>query len=306
MEYILKTNLLTKQFKKQKAVDNVSIQIERGTIYGLIGRNGAGKTTFLRMVAGLAKPTSGEIELMGISSADGKINNVFERVGCLIEQPGVYKNMNAFENLKLKAMCCGVYSKDYVNQKLAIVGLGDVGKKTVGNFSLGMKQRLGIAMSMIGEPDLLILDEPINGLDPQGIIEVRDIIHKINREQNITIIISSHILEELSKIATHYGIINNGRLLEQLSRDELMEKCVERLEIVLDNPQQACVVLEEMDGISYKVVDKQTIHVLNHIENGALINANLSKAGVMVQSIGKKSESLENYFIDLVNKDNRA
>lgn len=306
MEYILKTNLLTKQFKKQKAVDNVSIQIERGAIYGLIGRNGAGKTTFLRMVAGLAKPTSGEIELMGMSSADGKINNVFERVGCLIEQPGVYKNMNAFENLKLKAMCCGVYSKDYVNQKLAIVGLGDVGKKTVGNFSLGMKQRLGIAMSMIGEPDLLILDEPINGLDPQGIIEVRDIIHKINREQNITIIISSHILEELSKIATHYGIINNGRLLEQLSRDELMEKCVERLEIVMDNPQQACVVLEEMDGISYKVVDKQTIHVLNHIENGALINANLSKAGVMVQSIGKKSESLENYFIDLVNKDNRA
>lgn len=304
MEYILKTNLLTKQFKKQKAVDNVSIQIERGAIYGLIGRNGAGKTTFLRMVAGLAKPTSGEIEIMGMSSADGKINTAFERVGCLIEQPGIYKSMSAFENLKLKAMCCGVYSKDYVNQKLNIVGLNDVGKKSVGNFSLGMKQRLGIALSMVGEPDLLILDEPINGLDPQGIIEVRDIIHKINREQNITIIISSHILEELSKIATHYGIINNGRLLEQLSRDELMEKCVERLEIVTDNPQQACVVLEKMDDINYKVVDKQTIHVLNHIENSAMINANLSNAGVPVQSIGKKSESLEDYFIELINKAN--
>ena len=304
MEYILKTNLLTKQFKKQKAVDSISIQIERGAIYGLIGRNGAGKTTFLRMISGLAKPTSGEMELMGLSSADGKINTAFERVGCLIEQPGIYKNMNAFENLKLKAMCCGVYSKDYINQKLALVGLDYVGKKAVGNFSLGMKQRLGIAMAMIGEPDLLVLDEPINGLDPQGIIEVRDIIHKINHEQNVTIVISSHILEELSKIATHYGIINNGKLLEQLSRDELMDKCAERLEIVTDSPEQACVVLDEIGGISYKVVDKQTVYVLNRIEDSALINANLSKAGIPVQSIGRKNESLEDYFIDLISKAN--
>ncbi len=304
MEYILKTNLLTKQFKKQKAVDSISIQIERGAIYGLIGRNGAGKTTFLRMISGLAKPTSGEMELMGLSSVDGKINTSFERVGCLIEQPGIYKNMNAFENLKLKAMCCGVYSKDYINQKLALVGLDYVGKKAVGNFSLGMKQRLGIAMAMIGEPDLLVLDEPINGLDPQGIIEVRDIIHKINHEQNVTIVISSHILEELSKIATHYGIINNGKLLEQLSRDELMDKCAERLEIVTDSPEQACVVLDEIGGISYKVVDKQTVYVLNRIEDSALINANLSKAEIPVQSIGRKNESLEDYFIDLINKKN--
>lgn len=304
MEYILKTNLLTKQFKQQKAVDGISIQIERGAIYGLIGRNGAGKTTFLRMISGLAKPTSGEMELMDMSSANGKINTAFERVGCLIEQPGIYKNMNAFENLKLKAICCGVYSKDYINQKLALVGLDYVGKKAVGNFSLGMKQRLGIAMAMIGEPDLLVLDEPINGLDPQGIIEVRDIIQKINHEQNVTIVISSHILEELSKIATHYGIINNGKLLEQLSRSELMDKCAERLEIVTDTPEQACVVLDELGGISYKVVDKQTIHVLNRIEDSALINANLSKAGVPVQSMGRKNESLEDYFIELISKAN--
>lgn len=304
MEYILKTNLLTKQFKQQKAVDGISIQIERGAIYGLIGRNGAGKTTFLRMISGLAKPTSGEMELMDMSSANGKINTAFERVGCLIEQPGIYKNMNAFENLKLKAICCGIYSKDYINQKLALVGLDYVGKKAVGNFSLGMKQRLGIAMAMIGEPDLLVLDEPINGLDPQGIIEVRDIIQKINHEQNVTIVISSHILEELSKIATHYGIINNGKLLEQLSRSELMDKCAERLEIVTDTPEQACVVLDELGGISYKVVDKQTIHVLNRIEDSALINANLSKAGVPVQSMGRKNESLEDYFIELISKAN--
>ncbi|MDD6395564.1 MAG: ATP-binding cassette domain-containing protein [Firmicutes bacterium] len=304
MEYILKTNLLTKQFKQQKAVDGISIQIERGAIYGLIGRNGAGKTTFLRMISGLAKPTSGEMELMDMSSANGKINTAFERVGCLIEQPGIYKNMNAFENLKLKAMCCGVHSKDYINQKLALVGLDYVGKKAVGNFSLGMKQRLGIAMAMVGEPDLLVLDEPINGLDPQGIIEVRDIIQKINHEQNVTIVISSHILEELSKIATHYGIINNGKLLEQLSRSELMDKCAERLEIVTDTPEQACVVLDELGGISYKVVDKQTIHVLNRVEDSALINANLSKAGIPVQSMGRKNESLEDYFIELISKAN--
>ena len=167
MEYILKTNLLTKQFRQQKAVDGVSLQIERGAIYGLIGRNGAGKTTFLRMVAGLARPTSGEIELMGIPSTEKSIRSAFERVGCLIEQPGIYNNLSAFENCKLKAMNSGVYSKKYVSEKLALVGLSHVGNKAAGHFSLGMKQRLGIALALIGEPDLLILDEPINGLDPQ-------------------------------------------------------------------------------------------------------------------------------------------
>lgn len=304
MEYILKTNLLTKQFKQQKAVDGVSIQIERGAIYGLIGRNGAGKTTFLRMIAGLAHPTSGEIELMGMNSAEGDINAAFERVGCLIEQTGLYKNMSAFENCKLKAMCCGVYSKQYVDEKLALVGLDYVGKKAVGHFSLGMKQRLGIALAMIGEPDLLILDEPINGLDPQGIIEVRDIIQKINRERNITVLISSHILEELSKISTHYGIINSGKLIEQLSSEELMEKCAAKLEIVTDTPEKACTVLDKLGDIEYKVVDKQTIHLTNHIDDSANINMALSNAGVAVQSIGKKNESLEDYFIELISKAN--
>lgn len=302
MEYILKTNLLTKQFRQQKAVDGVSLQIERGAIYGLIGRNGAGKTTFLRMIAGLARPTSGEIELMGIPSTEKSIRSAFERVGCLVEQPGVYKNMSAFENCKLKAMCCGVYSKEYVEEKLALVGLRDVGKKTVGNFSLGMKQRLGIALAMIGEPDLLILDEPINGLDPQGIIEVRDIIQTINRERNMTILISSHILEELSKIATHYGIIHNGRLIEQLSSEELMDKCAAKLVIVTDTPEKACIVLDDFGDVAYKVADKQTIQLSNHLDDAADINMALSRAGVAVQSIGKKNESLEDYFIELIHK----
>lgn len=302
MEYILKTNLLTKQFRQQKAVDGVSLQIERGAIYGLIGRNGAGKTTFLRMVAGLARPTSGEIELMGIPSTEKSIRSAFERVGCLIEQPGIYNNLSAFENCKLKAMNSGVYSKKYVEEKLALVGLSHVGNKAAGHFSLGMKQRLGIALALIGEPDLLILDEPINGLDPQGIIEMRDIIHQVNRDQRITVLISSHILEELSKIATHYGIIHEGRLIEQLSSEELMDKCAAKLVIVTDAPEKACTVLDTLGGIEYKVADKQTIYLSNHLDDAAAINMALCGAGVAVQAIGKKNESLEDYFVGLIHK----
>jgi ABC-2 type transport system ATP-binding protein len=302
MEYILKTNLLTKQFRQQKAVDGVSLQIERGAIYGLIGRNGAGKTTFLRMIAGLASPTSGEIELMGIPSTKKSIRSAFERVGCLIEQPGIYNNLSAFENCKLKAMNSGVYSKKYVEEKLALVGLSHVGNKAAGHFSLGMKQRLGIALALIGEPDLLILDEPINGLDPQGIIEMRDIIHQVTRDQHITVLISSHILEELSKIATHYGIIHEGRLIEQLSSEELMDKCAAKLVIVTDTPEKACTVLDTLGGVEYKVADKQTIHLSNRLEDAAAINMALCSAGIAVQAIGKKNESLEDYFIDLIHK----
>ena len=302
MEYILKTNLLTKQFRQQKAVDGVSLQIERGAIYGLIGRNGAGKTTFLRMVAGLARPTSGEIELMGIPSTEKSIRSAFERVGCLIEQPGIYNNLSAFENCKLKAMNSGVYSKKYVEEKLALVGLSHVGNKAAGHFSLGMKQRLGIALALIGEPDLLILDEHINGLDPQGIIEMRDIIHQVNRDQHITVLISSHILEELSKIATHYGIIHEGRLIEQLSSEELMDKCAAKLVIVTDTPEKACTVLDTLGGIEYKVADRKTIHLTNRLDDAAAINMALCSAGVAVQSIGKKNESLEDYFVGLIHK----
>ncbi len=283
-------------------LDGVTFSLERGRIMGLIGRNGAGKTTFLRMIAGLASPTSGEIELMGIPSTKKSIRSAFERVGCLIEQPGIYNNLSAFENCKLKAMYSGVYSKKYVEEKLALVGLSHVGNKAAGQFSLGMKQRLGIALALIGEPDLLILDEPINGLDPQGIIEMRDIIHQVNRDQHITVLISSHILEELSKIATHYGIIHEGRLIEQLSSEELMDKCAAKLVIVTDTPEKACTVLDKLGGVEYKVADKQTIHLSNRLEDAAAINMALCSAGIAVQAIGKKNESLEDYFVGLIHK----
>ena len=301
MDYILKTNQLTKQYRLQKAVDNVSVSIERGSIYGLIGRNGAGKTTFLKMVGGLAAPTSGDIELMGCHLSDGTIHNVYEKIGSLIEQPGIYKNLSAFENCRLKALCCGVFSEDYIKGKLAMAGLENVGNKTVGNFSLGMKQRLGIAMATIGEPEMLILDEPINGQDPQGIIEVRDIIHRINTEQKITILISSHILEELSKLATHYGIIHNGRLIEQLSHDELLEKCTSRLEIISDNTGKTAQVLQDF-GCNYYVVDERLVFVNDGIEKSAEINKALVNAGIAVESLYRRSQSLEEYFISLISR----
>ena len=221
-EYLLSTYNLTKQFGHKKAVDQVSIHIKRGAIYGFIGRNGAGKTTFLKMISGLAQPTSGEIEMFGYRGKE--LKNVRSRVSCLIESPGLYGNMSAYDNLAVKCRLFGINDKRYIENILKTVGLSNVGKKKTKHFSLGMKQRLGIGMALVGEPDLLLVDEPINGLDPQGIAEIRDMIFKLRDEQNMTIIISSHILEELSKIATHYGIIHNGTLVQEITKEELMQR----------------------------------------------------------------------------------
>ena len=210
-ELLLSTKGLTKQYGRQKAVSRMDIHVKKGSIYGLIGRNGAGKTTFLKMVAGLASPTDGEINLFGYTG--NQLKRIRSRVGCLIESPGLYGNLSAYDNLKIKCKFCGINKKGYIEEILKLVGLENTGKKKSKHFSLGMKQRLGIGLALIGEPDLLLLDEPINGLDPQGIVEIRDMIWRLKEERNMTIIISSHILEELSKIATDYGIIHEGQLL---------------------------------------------------------------------------------------------
>ncbi|MDE6724597.1 MAG: ATP-binding cassette domain-containing protein, partial [Ruminiclostridium sp.] len=210
MEYLLTTNAVTKQYGRQRAVNAVSIHIRQGAIYGLIGRNGAGKTTLLKMISGLAAPSEGDFSLFGKTGRE--VSEYMSRIGSLIENPGIYPNLSAPENLQLKCLAMGIRKKGVIGELLETVGLGDTGKKKVRNFSLGMKQRLGIALALVGDPDLVILDEPINGLDPQGIAEIRETIFKLNKEKNITFIISSHILEELSKIATDYGIIHNGIL----------------------------------------------------------------------------------------------
>lgn len=296
-EYLLSTNGLTKQFGKHKAVNHVNLHVKKGAIYGFIGRNGAGKTTFLKMISGLSKPTYGEIEMFGYKNEE--LKNVRSRISCLIEAPGLYGNMSAYENLAVKCRLFGMNDRKYVESILDTVGLSETGKKKVKYFSLGMKQRLGIGLALVGEPDLLVLDEPINGLDPQGIAEIRDMILKLREEQNMTIIISSHILEELSKIATHYGIIHGGNLIQELTREELMLRCSERMEIILENPNQAIPVLDQMGFTNYQVVDKNTIHVYERLTESADVNMELSKAGILVRGIGITSEELENYFLNL-------
>ena len=296
-ELLLQTMALTKQYGRHRAVDQVSMHIKKGAIYGFIGRNGAGKTTTLRMISGLASPTAGEIELFGCRGRE--LSRIRSRVGCLIEGPGLYGSMSARDNLKMKSMLLGVYKRGYEEELLDIVGLGGVGKKPVKRYSLGMKQRLGIALALVGEPDLLVLDEPINGLDPQGIAEVRDTVLKLNRERNMTTLISSHILEELSKIATDYGIIHNGTLLQELTNEELMEKCSERLEVTLDDPERAVPVMDRLGIKRYQVADREHIYIFERLEESAALNMAFAKAGIPVRGISVTNEELETYFLKL-------
>ena len=296
-KYLLSTQGLTKQYGRQKAVDHIDIHIKKGAIYGFIGRNGAGKTTTLKMISGLARPTDGEIIMFGYRG--GGLKNIRSRVSCLIEAPGVYGNLSAYDNLKIKCKLFGIQEKSYIPEILEMVGLNHVGKKKVKHYSLGMKQRLGIGLTLVGDPDLLLLDEPINGLDPQGIVEVRDTILRLNEERNMTILVSSHILEELSKIATHYGIIHNGSLLQEMTKEELMKRCSERIEICLDEPKRAVPVLDEMGFTNYQIVDKEGIHIFERLEESAGLNMELAKAGILVREIRITSEELEDYFLNL-------
>lgn len=297
MDYILTTNGLTKTYGKHNAANNISIHVRQGDIYGLIGRNGAGKTTLLKMVGGLSTPTAGEFALFGYTGKERA--QVMHRVGSLIENPGIYPNLTAAENLNLKCIALGVRDKNVVPQLLETVGLANVGKKKVGKFSMGMKQRLGIALALVGEPDLVILDEPINGLDPQGVAEVRETIKKLNQERNITFIISSHILDELAKIATNYGIIQNGNLLQELTKEELLTKCSERIELKTNDTAKACTVLEKMDIHEYKVVDGDTIQIFERLHDSGGITMNLAQNNVTILGISLKNESLEDYYLNL-------
>ena len=284
-EMLLKTRGLTKQFGKHVAVDHVDMHIRRGAIYGFIGRNGAGKTTVLKMIAGLADPTAGEYEIFGCSGKS--LAKVRSRVGCLIEQPGLYPNMSAQDNLMIKA------------ELLELVGLVHAGRKKTKHFSLGMKQRLGIALALVGNPDFLVLDEPINGLDPQGIVEIRDMLQRLSEERNITILISSHILEELSKLCTDFGIIHNGVLLQEISQEQLIQQCSKRLELTLDQPEQAMPILDRLGITRYEMIDVNHLYLYERLEDSAQINAQLVEAGVFPRELRIYQEELERYFLNM-------
>lgn len=297
MEYLLTTDAISKHYGIQKAVDNVTIHVKQGAIYGLIGRNGAGKTTLLKMISGLARPTSGGFTIFDQREKYGNLYR--SRIGALIESTGYFPNLTAYENLKLKCLAIGVRDDKIIYKLLETVGLSDAGKKRVKNFSLGMKQRLGIALALVNSPDLVILDEPINGLDPQGIAEIRETIYRLNVEENITFIISSHILEELSKIATDYGILHKGTLLQELTKDEITEKCSERIEIKINYPELACPVLEK-DGIShYKVHNDNTIYIFDHLNESGKIVSSLAENDIEVLSVTTTKMALEDYFLNI-------
>ncbi|MBR4010347.1 MAG: ATP-binding cassette domain-containing protein [Clostridiales bacterium] len=295
MEYLLETDNITKKYGPLVAVDHVSIRLKQGEIYGLIGRNGAGKTTLLKMLAGLAKPTEGSFTIFGES--EEKTARMRDRVGVLIETPGLYPNLNAMANMKIMAMILGENDESYLQELLDAVGLSGVGKRKVKAFSMGMKQRLGIAMSLVGHPDILLLDEPINGLDPQGIVELRELISRLNKERNITILISSHILEELSKIVTRYGIIHNGRIIDQFSQAELLRRCQERIEIRPSDTTKAVTVIEKMGISDFKVVDNSVIQIFERLEDSGEIVLELAKNNIKTLNISVKNENLEDYFL---------
>lgn len=288
---------LTKRYKSKTAVRNADLKIYRGEIVGIIGKNGAGKSTLLKMIAGLIYPTSGELHFFNRAAAGDQ--SFFERMGVLIEDAGLYPNASAYENLKLLAIAYGLRDKDREIEKLLqLVGLDSKNSAKVKSYSMGMKQRLGIAVALLGSPDVLILDEPINGLDPQGIVEIRQLILELN-QTGLTILISSHILEELSKIATRYVIIHQGEFVQVISKEELQQSCEERIEIGLEEAREALPVLErELDIRKYKVVDSGTVYVYDeHVQIRQIVKV-LAAHGVMVDSITKHKQSLEQYFLE--------
>ena len=297
---VLKTYNITKKYGEQLAVDNVNMTIKKGDIYGFIGQNGAGKTTLIRLITGLIHKSGGEIELLG-ANEENELNKARTMVGSLIETPSFYTNMTARENLEVSRLVRNIPGKKCIDEVLELVGLKDVEKKKVKNFSLGMRQRLGIANALIGNPKLLILDEPINGLDPMGIVEIRELLKKINKEKDITILISSHILSELSELATTYGIISNGKLIEEITAEELVEKCRQYIELRVDDTARSVILLERELGISdYEVLEDKKIKVFSNLENVGEVNSILSKSGVIVESISVKGENLEEYFMNTV------
>jgi len=295
---IIEVRQLTKKFKAKTAVYNVDFKIARGEIFGLIGQNGAGKSTLLKMIGGLIHSTSGEIYFFDRS--ESKDQSFFERMGLLIENPGLYPQYTAYKTLQLLAIAYGLKSPNqYIIHLLRLVGLDASDKTKVKNYSMGMKQKLGIAIALLGSPDVLILDEPINGLDPQGIVEMRKLILELNKT-GLTIIISSHILEELSKIATTYAIIHKGKIIEVISKDDLLLKCEERIELEVDHVEKVLPVLEQQLNISnYRVIDQQNVHIYDsHIENHQIVHL-LARNQKLVHSIVKYKMSLEQYFLEL-------
>lgn len=297
--YVITTDNLTKVYGKKTVLDHVSMHVAQGDIYGFIGKNGAGKTTLMKLLLGMSQPTEGKIELFG----SHQLNLGRAKIGALIEAPAFYQNCTAYENLQRFAILANAKGQD-LHALLDFVGLGNVGKKKAGQFSLGMKQRLGIAIAMLGNPELLVLDEPINGLDPEGIKEIRDLLLRLNREQGVTILVSSHLLDELAKITTRYGIINNGRLVEETTATELMQNCQHKLQVLTDQPKQAEKIIKKMYPQVPLRVSESGVEVIAEDIDSAAINRALVLDGVNVRGLTAITDNMEDYFIQRMGGNN--
>ena len=301
MEYVLTTSALSKTYRKFEALKDLTMHIPKGAIYGFVGRNGAGKTTLIRVICGLQEPTSGEYAIYGISNKDKQISKSRRRMGAVVETPSIYLDMTAEDNLRQQALVLGLPNYESIPEILKLVGLENTGKKKARNFSLGMKQRLGIAVALIGNPDFIVLDEPINGLDPQGIVEIRELILKLNREHGITVLISSHILGELSKLATHYGFIEKGHIVKEISADELEAVCRKCVKVEVSDTKALIRVLDRMKK-DYEVLSETEANIFGDIVLSELV-MELAKENCNLIHSHEQDESLETYFINLVGGD---
>lgn len=298
MDYVLQTNELSKYYKQSKALDGLTMAVPKGAIYGLVGRNGAGKTTLIRLVCGLQSPTGGGFTLYGRKNTSPEIALSRRRMGAVVETPSIYLSMTAKENLRQQFTVLGLPSYTGLEELLELVGLENAGKKRAKDFSLGMRQRLGIAVALAGDPDFLILDEPANGLDPQGIVEIRELILRLNRERQITVLISSHILDELSRMVTHYGFIDDGRMVKEITAADLERACRKCLRVTVSDAKAMAPVLDRM-GLTYTVWSDTMADVYGQVSVTSLTIA-LHQAGCEVRNIREHDESLESYYMNLV------
>ena len=298
MEYILKTNDLVKRYGRYEALNGLSMNVPKGAIYGLVGKNGAGKTTLIRLICGLQNPTSGEYSIYGVSNKQKEIIQSRRRMGAVVETPAIYLDMTAEDNLKVQHCVLGLPSFDEIPYILKMIGLENTGRKKARDFSLGMRQRLGIAVAMVGSPDFLVLDEPTNGLDPQGIVEIREIILKLNHQNGITILISSHILDEMARLATHFGFIDKGQMIKEISASELNTACRKCIHVSVSNIKTLSKVLDEM-GLDYTIFPNNEADIFGELNITELV-LKLSVENCDVKSIYERDESLENYYINLL------
>lgn len=303
MDYVMTADALCKHYGRFKALDGLTMRVPRGAIYGVVGKNGAGKTTLIRLICGLQRPTAGSYTLCGVRNGDREIEKARRRMGAVVETPSIYMGMTARENLAIQYRVLGLPTEEGIERLLELVGLEHTGKKPARDFSLGMRQRLGIAIALAGDPDIVVLDEPVNGLDPQGIVEIRELILRLNREEQVTVVISSHILDELSKLATHYGFMDGGRMLREISTGELEAACRKCMRVEVTDAAALARVLDGM-RVEYKILSDTRADVFAKLNISRLALA-LDQQGCEILSLQERDESLESYYMGLVGGERR-